>query len=119
EVWTRQLDTAEQRRRDRESGKLGQKAANLDLGIDAVVQLSIDLDDIVVVNERGGIGLFCLHWSDRLDRYGRRRIQPRGRFELELDPGLFDHHTVAQILQNGCDEFLISRDVDQCAFARS
>ena len=47
-----QFDAAEQRRRVGEAGDVGQEAADLDLRIDAGLELAIDLDDVVVVDQR-------------------------------------------------------------------
>ena len=63
-----QFDAAEQRRRVGEAGDLGQEAADLDLRIDAGLELAIDLDDIVVVDERRRVGLFGLDRATYRDR---------------------------------------------------
>ena len=51
------LDRAEQRRRVGEAGLLGQKAADLDLGLHAGRQLAVGLEDQTVADHRRGIAL--------------------------------------------------------------
>ena len=83
-----QFDAAEQRRRIGKARDLGQEASHLDLGIDAGLQLPVDLDDIVVIDQRGAVGPLGLDRADvfglpdRLvgEAAGRPEFQPQALF---------------------------------------
>jgi hypothetical protein len=85
-----QLDAAEQRRRVGEVGDIGQEASHLDFGIEAGPNRPVDLDDAVVVHQRGAAGLVGLDDADMLrlpDRLvteaaGRPEFQPQTLFSL-------------------------------------
>ena len=65
------FDAAQQRRRVGETGDFGQETAHLDLGIDAGFEFAIDLDDIVVVDQRGAVGLLGFDGADVLRLFDR------------------------------------------------
>ena len=94
-----QFDAAEQRGRIGKARDFGQEAADLDLGIDAGFELSIDLDHIVVVHQRGAVGLLGL---DRADAFGlpdRPVGEFAGRREFQPELAFLDNQGFAQIAQ--------------------
>ena len=114
-----EFDAAEQRRRIGKAGDLGQKPADLDLGVDAGFELSIDLDHIVVIYQRRAVGLFGLDGTDVLGRFDRLVRKPAGRPELKAQAVFFNGQGFAQIAQQQRDEDLVGGNIQQRSFPRA
>ena len=82
-------------------------------------KLPIDLDDIVVVDQRGAAGLVGLDGADMLGLPDRLVAEAVGRPEFEPQAlfALIDRQRLLQIAQQQRDEDLVGGDVEQGAFA--
>ena len=75
-----QLDRAEQRRACWRSRRPRSGTSDLDLRIDADLEPAVELDDVVVVDQRGGVGLLGIDRADPLglpDRRSEKRLVGR------------------------------------------
>ncbi len=114
-----QFDAAEQRRRVGEARDFGQEAADLDLGIDAGLELAIELHHIVVVHQRRAVGLLGFDGADVIGLPDRLVGKPAGRPEFKPQVVFLDGQGFAEVAQQQRDEDLVGGDVEQGAFARS
>ena len=116
-----QFDGAEQCRRIGKVRDLGQEPSHLDLGIGACLQLAVDLDDIVVIDQRGTVRPVRLNHADVFglpDRFvgeaaGGAEFKPQALFAF------VDRERLPQVSQQQRDEDLVVGDVEQRSFARA
>ena len=114
-----QLGAAEQRRRIGKTRDFGQKAADLDLGIDAGFELAMELDHILVVDQCRAVGLFSFDDANvlRLLDWPVRKLGCWAEFQTHAI--FFDGQAVAEIAQQQRGKDRVGRNVEQRSFPRT
>ncbi len=111
-----EFDAAEQRGRVGEARDIGQKPSDLDLGIDAGFQLSIDLDHVVMVYQRRAVGLLSFDGAYVLGLFDRPVRKLAGWPEFKAQAVFFHGQGLPEITQQKRDEDLVGRRVQQRSF---
>ncbi len=91
-----QFDAAKHRGRIGEARDLGQEPADLDRGIDAGFQFPVQLEDIVVIHERGAAAVLVVDGADTFRFLDQPVRELAGRPEFELHAAFFDGQGFAQ-----------------------
>src|SRR3954470_14633901 len=96
---------------------LRQEVSHLDLGIFARLDMTVQLDDIVLIYQRGTVGLLAL--DSTYPACGTRRSTPEFGRRLEIEPPAraCDRSLVSNAIKEAPDESGISGDIAQQSFA--
>ena len=114
-----QFDRAQQIGHVPVAGLLDQKAPDLDLGVNAFVDLAEDLHHAIRIHDDGGVGLLAVGTRDLVHCRRRHLREGRGRAAFQPLVALGDRGACMHGSQQQRDEILIVAGVDQRAFARA